>query len=243
MKTFNEYLQEEIQDYNEYLEAIKLYENYKKGLLTEGVIDSLTGNLKDKFNFIKDLATASKQKLEDVIKLFKNSKTYEFFKRIGWSIAKLYAIVKQGYKVYVNFGKVIHKFLLDNKYTSDATKWTDKQVKALHDYLETHPTIKHLAAPMIAAFLMYMWIYSANLGEIGDFDVTDIFKAIAGKYDLYDLLGNGQLLKVIVTLVTGVVFKTTFPYPTENDVKFLIGIMIALTRTLDIPTKFHKLTH
>ena len=48
--------------------------------------------------------------------------------------------------------------------------------------------IKHLAAPMVAAFLMFMWIYSTNLGEIGDFDVTDIFRAVAGKYDLYDLL-------------------------------------------------------
>lgn len=243
MKRFKEYLNEEELDYNEYLHAVNLYENYKNNLLEEGIIDSLTGNLKDKFNFIKDLATASKQKLEDVIKLFKNSKTYEFFKRIGWSLVKLYEIVKQGYHVYINFGKVIHKFLLENKYTADATKWTDAQVKALHDYLEEHPMIKHLAAPMVAAFLMFMWIYSTNLGEIGDFDVTDIFRAVAGKYDLYDLLGNGALLKVIVTVIGGVVFKTSFPYPTENDVKFLIGVMIALTRLLNIPAKFHKLTH
>ena len=245
MNTFKEFLQEETQDYNEYLEAVRLYENYSRGLLAEGIITSLTGNLKDKFEFIKTLATASKQKLEDVIKLFKNSKTYEFFKRLGWSLTKLYEIIKTGYKAYTNFGKVIHEFLLKNdiKWVSDATKWTDAQVKALHDYLEEHPMIKHMAAPVIAGFLMYMWIYSTNLGEIGDFDVTDIFKAIAGKYDLYDLLGNGALLKVIVTVIGGVVYKTSFPYPTENDIKFLIGVMIALTRTLDIPTKFRKLTH
>lgn len=243
--TFQDYLKEdkeyqqllEKQDYSDYLKAISLFEQYKNNTLNEGILDTLTSSIKDKYEFIKTIASNSNQKLEDIISLFKNSKVYNFFKKIGWSIKEFFQMIQNGYKAYVNFHKVIHQWLLDNKYTSSFMKWTDEKIKELHDFLEQNPMIKKMSGPIISGFLLYMWFESANLGEIGDFDTSDIFKALTGHYNLYNLLGNGALLKVLITLILGVSAKLSFPYPTPNDTKFIIGTLIALTKTFNIHTK------
>jgi hypothetical protein len=141
--------------YNEkqdYFAAINILES--GAYLNEGFYDNLKQGIKDKIEFIKSIAEYSGTKLEEVVKLFKDSRVYKFFSSLKFSLEAFFNMLKTGFKAYEELQKVIAEYVSKMK----IMKITEKALKGLDDYLIKHPKLKHLAGFGVAALLLYIWM-------------------------------------------------------------------------------------
>ena len=71
-------------------------------------------------------------------------------------------------------------------------------------FLEDHPVVKKLAGPVLAAFLFWIWLNMAFVGNIDtDFDMTSIGLALVGSYSVSDLFTSKEGMVSLALLATG----------------------------------------
>jgi len=222
MYSFKAYIEE-----RSYFEAIDIIESGE--YLNEGFLDTISGNVKKKIEFIKSIAKAGNKKLEDVVKMFKDKKVFQFFAKIKFSLKKLYSMAKKGWKVYTKFESVISEYIASTK----VVKWTSKELKRLDDYLMKHPNIKAFAGVAVSALLIFIWLnmsFTPDLEYSMSFD--DIVSAATGSFSLSDLFSGPEGVKLLTYFATGAILGLSFPWPGPTSVQFVSGMLFSISKKL-----------
>ena len=213
-------------DYQLFVESMDAYlmnPDLVESQINEGLMDFF----KDKLDFIKELSSKFAMNVTDLIITFKDKFVFDIFSKIGWSLKKLALLVHDGYKLYTELHKIIFKYL----HAKGITKWTDKVIKELEDYLASHPYIKHASGIVIAGFLIYQWInLIAFTGDIDfDFDQTPLFQALTGNYSLMDLFGGETGLRLLAYIASNVLGGISFPWASIAGSSVLFAFSILYT--------------
>lgn len=211
-------------EYKNYYTAIAILESNQ--ILDEGFFDSLSQGIKDKIEFIKSVAEAINQKVEDVVKLFKNSKVYKFFSTIKFNFTTLFDLVKKGFSLYSDIQKIISQYISNTK----IGKWNEDKLNDLQSYLEKHPTIKRASGVVVAGMLLYIWLNMSFTGDFSyDFDFSDIIKALGGHFNLSSLFAGADGTRMLLLFATGVI-GVSFPWPGPTSVKFIVATINGLKK-------------
>jgi len=221
MKTFDEFVLEK-----EYLEFCTVdFEN-----INESLLNSMSGALKKKIDFVRSVADKTGNKLSDVVSTFKNRKVFSFFSKIKWSFDKLVHLLKTGYKAYGTLIKVVSEYLANNP----VVKWTDEKLVELDNFLKSHPKTRRIAGFAVAGLLAYVWFHVAFSGHVEtDFDMSHLIAALAGNFSLSDIFSGANGITMIGLLLAGTL-SGGFPWPSRANTQFITAI---------VGTLIHKYRH
>jgi len=224
MKTFKQLALQTIplNEYDEYLQAIYLLEESQ---LNEDILDSITGNIKKKVDFIKQVATASKYSLTDMLTLFKSTKVFTFFKKIGFNIMKLIALIKKGFQTF----KKLEQIMVDYIKQNGGVKWVKNNLDKLDEYLQSHPVIKKFAGVAVAGLLIYIWTQMSFTPDL-EYSMSweDIISAAGGNFSIAELFAGDSGILMLTYLATGLITGLSFPWPGKQSVQILSGVVYGL---------------
>jgi hypothetical protein len=188
---------------------------------------SVPSKLKNVIGFVKDLASKTKFKVKDVIKLFMDSKVYKLFAKLGWSMTKLFDLAKKGMKHYKDAVHAVGEYVSK----TGAGKWTAEKLKGLDEFLKKHPKTRKIAGIALAALLIYMWLNMTFIGDFDyDFDLSHVIEALHGKYSLVDIFSGTAGATFITLFLTGSALGLTFPWPGPTHIKFVTGVLYGLSK-------------
>jgi len=179
--------------------------------------------------FFKDLASQLKLKLADILRLFKDSRVVKFFSKFKWDFKKLWEFLQQGWSNAKELMKVIREYVENNK----IVKWTTDHLRALDDFLQSHPKTKRMLGFGLAALLVYIWLTMAFSGDPAyDFDMSDVLNAFSGSYSFANIFGGANGVKLLMLFITGAVLKAGFPWPGPQQIQFAGSIIYSLAQRL-----------
>lgn len=220
-------------EHEEWMEYCQWVDRYSY-TLDEGMLDKITGALKSKIDFIKDLAGKMNINFLELAKVFKDSKVFKFFTRIGWSITKLWKLLNIGFHKMHDILDAISQFVAETK----VGKWTEEKLKDLDEFLQKHPKTKRIAGIAVAAILAFIWFNMTFTGSFEyDFGMDDMIAALAGKMTLHQIFAGKAGVKLLLLFATGFFGGVTFPWPGPAKIQFVAGIIQTLIKKLHIKTK------
>jgi hypothetical protein len=223
-----DYLLTEEDDYREFCEFVDRYE-----IISEGIIDKIIGPLRSKLEFIKNISKESNIDLTTLVNIFKDSRIFKFFNRIGWSFKKLYDLLKKGFKLGHDLSDTISEYLANTR----VAKWTKDELEKLDEFLKKHPKTKRIIGIGVAAILAYIWFNMAFTGDFKyDFGMDDLLNALAGKMVLSDIFAGREGIKLLMLFTVGMV-GASFPWPGPGTGKFIFAIIQTLIKKLKIKLK------
>lgn len=209
-------------EYNEFVD----YAIATKYLTESITLYEIGSGLKQKIEFIKNLANIIKAKATDVIKLFMDKKVFKFFSAIKWSMEKLFLLVKKGFKVYKDVLNAIATYLANTK----VGKWTEEKLKDLDKFLQNHPKLKRVAGIAVAALLIYIWFNMTFTGDFAyDFDMSDLLNALLGKFTLSTIFAGADGVKLLLLFATGMI-GLSFPWPGAASKQFVGAVISGLAK-------------
>jgi hypothetical protein len=184
--------------------------------------------------FLYDLATAAKVSLMNLIKLFKNGKVVKFFSLMKWSMDKLFAMVKTGWKAWKGLQGVISEYLANTR----IGQWTKEELAKLDAWLIKHPLVKKIGGPILAGLLLYLWFNMAFTGDPAfDFDMSDILMALSGGYSLVEMFAGPEGMKFLLAVVVGAGIGLSFPWPGPTSIQFVLAIISTLSKKVGVLVK------
>jgi hypothetical protein len=223
MKSFSYYSED--RDYELYVEAIHLHED---DTLNE-FVSAITGKLKKYYDFIKDLAEKAKIGVKDIAELLKNKGVFEFFKKIGFSIKRLFDLVRNGFKYYRDLQRAIAEYIAETK----VVKWTAEKIKDLDEFLKRHPKTKRLVGIAVGAILLYIWLNMSFTGDFDyDFDQSTLISALMGNFSLTDIFTGPEGIKLLTLFITGSFLS--FPWPGPQTALFIVSLIYGLSKTFNV---------
>jgi len=206
------------------------YRDFCYAINNDVLYESLSSTIKDKIDFVKDLASKLKVDAKALLKGFTNSKVYKFFSSIGWSFSKLYDLLKLGMSSISKLVDIISEWAAQSK----VVEWTTEKLNQLDQYLNKHPTVKKMAGLAVAGILVYIWFNMTFTGEVGyDFGMDDILLALAGKMSLAKIFGGKEGVKILLLFVTGTL-GLSFPWPGASSTQFFAAIIQTLFKKLKL---------
>lgn len=221
-------------EYQEFLEYAYLSNYGEREIFYESIFST---RLRDKIEFVKDLAKSTGKGISEIFKLFIQKPVFNFFQSIGWSIKKLFEIIKKGWKAYTQIYDIIGKWISENK----ITQFTRDNLKKLDNFLKTHPILKRITGVVVAGILIYVWTTMSFTGHlIQDFDLVDAWNALLGKFSLSDLFTSPVGSKMLFLFLTGSTLGLSFPWPGTLSVKFIVAIINSLYLLFKNKIKFTK---
>jgi len=224
MKTFIQYQFE--QEQKDYFAAVTMLES---GPLNENILKNLSASIRQKYDFIKSLADISRQKLSDLIEIFKNTKVFNFFSKIKFSLDHLFGFAKRGFTAYKDLQKVISEYLASTK----VVQWTRQELQKLDNWLKDKKYIRRFGGAIVGGILIYIWLNMSFTGDFSyDFDFRDIVSAITGSYSLVDLFASAAGIRMLILFATGAVFGISFPWPGPQSVQFVVGLIAGIKRVM-----------
>lgn len=221
-----QYLRNEL-EYKEFCEFVISIDYGNK--LNEFTIPS---GLKSKIDFITTLAKETGNKIIDIMKIFMNKTVFNFFNnnKIGWSIKKVYELIKKGYDYYHMFYKEISKYIHDMK----ITKWTKEQVEKLDVWLQENPRLKHIIGIGVGALLLFIWFNMSFKGGFDDIDLSIILEAIKGNYNLSDIFLSPQGIEMLGLFLTNQLTGLSLVYTGSSLVDFSIALIYTLGKQINL---------
>lgn len=212
---------------SEYTEFCRWADSVSDVRIDEGLIP---GNLKRKFQFIKDIASQLKVNLKDLIGFFKNRSIFKLFSKIGWSLKKLYSYLKMGFKAYQQVLGAVSEYIAK----SGVGKWTEDKLKDLDSFLQNHPKLKRIAGIAVASMLVYIWFNMTFTGDAAyDFGMDDMIAALGGKFALSSLFAGADGTKLLMLFATGAL-GLSFPWPGPAKIQFAVGIFQTLAQKVKV---------
>ncbi len=194
---------------------------------------SLPAVLKSKIDFIKDLADKTMMNMVDLFKIFKDKKVFKFMSYFGWSINKLFAFVRKGFKEYHKVINILTKKIHESK---AGQKW-DAFVLDMDTFIKNHPYLKRLGGVAVASILAYIWFNMTFTGSVEyDFNMNDMLLALAGNYSLVDIFSGAEGIKLLMFFVTGKM-GLTFPWPGASAIQFILAVTVALSIMAGVKVK------
>lgn len=219
--SFKNYLNE--CEEREYYYAINVLEN-----LNEFSLTGLANGVKEKIEFFKSLAEISNSKLDEILQIVKDSRVFKFFKALSFNLSKLFDLVKTGYKHYEKIQKIVASYIANSK----IGKFTEEKLKALDDFLQSHPYIKKIGGVAVAGILLYIWLNMSFTGNFSyDFDFSDLLSAVGGKYSISDLFGGVDGTRMLMLFATGMI-GLSFPWPGATSIKFGIALLNGIKKLI-----------
>jgi len=217
------------QEYTEFWEYVEKFDFLGEAfLLDEGIISRITGHIKKKLTFIKDLAMQTGFKAIELLKMFKDSRVFKFFSLIGWSFEKLFQLLKRGFRLGHDLADAISEYLAKTK----VGKWTEEELKKLDIFLKSHPKTRKVGGVAVAALLVYIWFNMTFTGDAGyDFDMSSMLGALQGNYALASIFAGKDGFKLLGLFITGLA-GLTFPWPGSGSVKFISAIIQTIVRKI-----------
>tara|TARA_B100002019_G_scaffold46397_1_gene39072 strand:+ start:8903 stop:9601 length:699 start_codon:yes stop_codon:yes gene_type:complete len=204
--------------YNEFCKFVDSINITNKTNLNEIAIPS---SLKKIWSFVTELKNLVKVKLLDLIKLFKNKIVFKFFAKIKFSMAKLFSIVKAGFKAYKQVIKAIGEYMASTK----VGRWTEDKLKDLDAFLAKHPKTKRIAGLAVAGILIYIWLNMTFTGNADyDFDMGDMIMALGGGFTLSTLFAGPEGMALLTLFATGVI-GLSFPWPGPQHIQFVGAVL------------------
>jgi hypothetical protein len=223
MENFSGYMQD--RDYELYMEAIRLHEDDSLYEFLSGI----TGKLKKYYDFIKDLAEKAKIGIKDIAELLKNKGVFEFFKKIGFSVKRLFDLVRKGFKYYRDLQRTIAEYIAETK----VVKWTTDKIKDLDEFLKRHPKTKRLVGIAVGAILLYIWLNMSFTGDFDyDFDQSTLISALLGNFSLTDIFTGPDGVKLLTLFITGSFLS--FPWPGPQTALFIVSLIYGLAKTFNV---------
>jgi hypothetical protein len=198
------------------------------------MFEKITGALKSKVKFIKELSDKIGANFIDLAKVFKNTKVFKFFTRIGWSFSKLWKLLNIGFNKIHDILNAISDYVAKTK----VGKWKEEKLRDLDDFLQKHPKTKRIAGVAVAGILAFIWFNMTFTGSLEyDFGMDDLLAALAGKMSLSQIFAGKDGIKLLMLFATGFFGGITFPWPGPAKIQFVIAILSTLIKKLAIKTK------
>jgi hypothetical protein len=208
-------------DIKEYQEFVDFVNNNNLEMINENFISNITGKLKSKISFIKDLATKLAMNIGELIEIFKNKNVFSLFQGMKWSLKVLFDNIKRGFDIYNKIIAIIPDFYAESK----MGKWTTEGLAKLDVFLSKHPYIKKVTGMALAALLVYIWFNMTFTGDPRyDFGMAALLAAIYGSYSLHEILGGTEGPKLLMLFATGLI-GISFPWPGAGSILFIMGII------------------
>jgi len=217
---FQKYILNEEYEYIEFCNFVNSYD-----IITEGIISSAIGKLKDKLEFMKSIASTLNVGIDSIIKMFKDKRIFKFFQKVGWSMKKLFELAKKGFKLYHQVMDAIAEYISNTK----IGKWTEEELKKLDAWLAKHPKTKRIAGIAVAAILIYIWFNMTFTGDFTyDFNMNDLLLALGGTLTLSTLFAGKDGTKLLLLFATGMI-GLSFPWPGPSHILFALAVFGTLT--------------
>lgn len=160
-------------------------------------------------NHIDEITETLKVSKDEVIHAFKQKKTFNFLKSVGWSIEKAAEAASKGFKTF----NVALKGTFEELGKTGTFKKLQKGAMKVDEVMDKHPVLKKVGGVAVAGFLIYQWNNMAFSGDFDDdFDVTKIGEALTGNYNIADVFASPSGLKGLAQLAVGVGVGATFPW-------------------------------
>lgn len=178
--------------------------------------------LRDKVAFVKKLAKTLGTGIKKLSKIFLNKVVYQFFSMVGWSLRKLFEIVKKGFDLYEDLQRAIAKYIHESK----VGEWTERELRKLHIFLErNHPFFKRAAGVAVAGMLIFIWLNMTFTGHpFYDFDLSDMVAALAGDFVLYEIFAGEDGIRLLMLFATGFLLGLSFPWPGPQHIQFVSAV-------------------
>ena len=217
-----------IQERQAYFIAIDLIESNQ---LNEGILDmfgSLKSKIQSKIEFFQALADISKQKLEDLVVLFKDSRVFKFFQHINFNLKFFFDLIKKGFKVYNDVQKAIAQYVAESK----IGKFTQDKMQGLDAFLKNHPVLRRISGVAVAGLLLYIWMNMSYTGDFSyDFDFSDILSSLSGNFSLETLFAGTDGTRLLLLFATGLV-GLSFPWPGPSSVQMVVSLLLGLKKLI-----------
>lgn len=183
--------------------------------------------IKEKIQFIKQIAIDTGFKLKDLLTLFMEKTVFKLFQIIGWSFKSLFELIKKGFQVYKDFQLAIADFIGNTK----AIEWTKDKLIELDKFLKTHPKTKRIAGVAVAGLLVFVWLQMTFTGDfLDDFSIDAVFQALTGNYSLHEFFGTPPGIRMLMLFATGAITGLSFPWPGSSMIKFGIAVLTTLAK-------------
>jgi len=219
----------------EYYKAIQILEAYEFDIISENVfsdlLDKVSGAIKKKIGFIKEISKVSGNKLKDLIILFKNSKFFDIFKAIGFNIKKLGIMLKKGIDAYNSIQDVLAQKIHD----LGGVQYIKKNLHKLDEFFNTHPVLKKIGGIAVAGLLLYIWLNMSFTPDLEySMDFKDLIMALAGNFSLAELFASPSGITMLIYLATGALVGLSMPWPGGTITQVVGGLIFSAWRLIDI---------
>lgn len=156
-------------------------------------IDSIKSDL-------TDIANRIGTPLKDLVKALANRNVFALLRALRFSFAGIL-------KGMHDLSRLLPRGLLAMCQDIAKSPLMDKLRRGtatVDDFLNRYPIIKKLAGPVLAAFLLWVWLNMSFTGSpLDDFDLMSIAHAMVGRYTLTDFVTSPQALAMFMLLGTG----------------------------------------
>ena len=220
-------LQEHIVEETEYFDFLLFVKSKTDKRLNEGVFSDISSSIRKKLDFIRELASQLKIEASELVKLFMNKEVFKFFQRIGWNLKKLFDIAKKGFTLVNILANVIAEYVEK----TGVSKWTEKELKKLDEYLKKHPKTKRIIGVGVASILIFIWLNMSFTGDpTYDFNFSDVLSALAGNVTLSNIFAGKDGIKLLTLFSTGIITGLSFPWVGATSVHFIGGVIYSLAK-------------
>lgn len=220
-------LQEQIVEDTEYFDFLLFVKSKTDKRLNEGIFADISTSIRKKLDFIRELASQLKIEASELVKLFMNKEVFKFFGRIGWSLKKLFDIAKKGF----GLANILADIIAEYVEKTGVSKWTEKELKKLDEYLKKHPKTKRIVGVGVASILIFIWLNMSFTGDpTYDFNFSDVLDALAGKATISSIFAGKEGIKLITLFSTGIIAGLSFPWVGATSIHFVGGVIYSLAK-------------
>ncbi len=208
--------------------------------LNEGILDflkSIPSKLKDAYEFIKEVGKVLGENTKEFIKALGDSRVYSILKHFGFSIAKIFEKIKEGYNYFVEFRESIFKYFVNINPLN-----TTEFLKKIDDFIAKYPKTKYVAGAGLAYLLYYIWVnlISFTGDPEFDFNVSDIYNALLGKVGFADIFGGTNGAKMITFILVNKISGLSFPWGSWFNPTFYYAIAYTILKAVGSKVKWQK---
>jgi hypothetical protein len=176
-------------------------------------------------SFVMDLARTTGLGVADLVTLLKDSRAARLFGAVGWSMKKLYGILRKGYDAYRSLLDAIAEYVSRTR----VAKWTTEELRKLDEWLQEHPRTKRLAGVALAAMIVYIWFNMSFTGDFKwDFDLSSAISALSGGVSWSQVFGGVEGTKTLMAFVIKMATGATFPWPGPDSAKFVAAVLFTV---------------
>jgi len=212
-------------------EAVKVLIRIENGEINEGILDSISGFIKKKINFIRELVKITGNKISDLLIMFKDSKFVSIFKVIGFSIKKIGMLFKKGIDAYNSIQDVLAKKIAE----LGGVKYIKKNLDKLDEFFKTHPVLKKIGGLAVAGLLFYIWTQMSFTPDLEySMDFKDIILALGGNFSIAELFASPSGITMLIYLASGMLLGLSAPWPGKQSTQIIGGLIFSAYRLLKI---------